>query len=729
MAKDTSIRELGRTQLKLRTDLLFTPRTFGGESCYTIEDPVNSKFYRVGIPEYTFISLLDGHTSINQVLALSARAQPDAALTEQEAAAICKWLVEAELAATAESSQPARLAETAEKSARTRRRRFCNPAVIRLPIFHPDHFFRAVTPWISWLYSPLALAAWLILVVAATYEVVAHWDQFTASSRGVFAPDNWLWLGLCWIVLKLLHESSHGVVCKRYGGTVREAGVMFIMTAPVAYVDVTSSWRFRSKWQRIFTAAAGIYIELFLAAIATFVWSNADPGPLKVMCFNAILMASFTTILFNANPLMKYDGYYVLSDLLEIPNLYASGQLYLQHWARRYLLGVDGTPPRSSGAKRWAIQIYGVASLLWRVVFSIGLMLVATTFFHGAGIVLSCIAGAMWLGWPLIRFGKYLVWGTETETPNRVRFFCTAGLGSAALIFGLVTLPWPGAMQVPVVVEYSPLMAVRTGCAGFVRRVAVRPGERVGEGQIIAELENDQLAADLFDLVLAQQQSQLKLRAHETKGHMAAYQAELEGLKALEKKHDEKQLEVDQLTLRAPCAGTIIGRNLETWLGRYAKAGTEILSIGNESMLELRLSIAQDDVHAFAASLETLIRVRLPGTPAFACPLTRVNPRASIDLPYASLASVNGGPLAVRQKERGTSGNDGSQSPTDPFELLSPRFTGILTPSSDRSRSLYAGQLGVATLRPFNESIAKHLYRSVARWTENKLNKPQTVER
>jgi putative peptide zinc metalloprotease protein len=524
----------------------------------------------------------------------------------------------------------------------------------------------------------------------------------------------------------LLHESSHGVVCKRFGGTVREAGLMFIMMAPVAYVDVTSSWRFRSKWQRIFTAAAGIYIELLLAAIAAFVWSNAQPGPLKVLCFNAVLMASFTTILFNANPLMKYDGYYVLSDLLEVPNLYAAGQHYLQYWARRYLLGVHGMPPRSTGAKRWAIQLYGIASLLWRIFFCLGLVLVGTTFFRGAGIVLSCIAATIWLGWPLVRFAKYLIWGTETERPNRLRFFCTAGPGSAVVMFGLLAVPWPGARQAPVVVEYSPLTAVRTGCAGFVRHVAVRPGERVEEGQVIAQLENDELTTELDDILLAQQQSQLRLRTHEKKGQMAAYQAEFENLKALEKRQLEKQFQVDQLAVRAPCAGTVIGRNLETWLGRYAKAGSEILSIGNESMLELRLSIAQDDVDAFTASLEKPIRVRLPGAPPFSCPLTRINPRAAIDLPYASLAAPNGGPLAVRAKDRNPSSDDGSQTAADHLELLSPRFSGILTPSSDRSRSLHAGQLGVATLRPFDESIGKHLFRVAVRWTENKLKPPQT---
>jgi putative peptide zinc metalloprotease protein len=721
--KDTSIRELGRTRLKLRGDLQFTPRSFGAESCYTIEDPVSSKFYRVGIPEYTFISLLDGHTSISQALALAVRANPDVAFTEREAAAICKWLIESELAATTESAQPGRLAETAEKGALARLSQIWNPAVIRVPIFRPDRFLQALTPWISWLYTPTAFAAWVLLILAASYSVVSNWNQFVESTRGVFAPGNWLWLALCWIVLKLLHEVSHGAVCKRYGGSVREAGVMLIMLAPVAYVDVTSSWRFCSKWQRIQTAAAGIYIELLLAAIAAFVWISTDSEALKAVCCNAMLMASFTTIVFNANPLMKFDGYYMLSDILEIPNLYASGQLYLQYWARRYLLGVPGVPPQAPSAKRVAIQLYGVASLLWRIVFSVALVLAAATLFRGAGIILSILAGAMWLGWPALRFLHYLIWGTEMEQPNRVRFFWTAGIGSATLTLLLTALPWPGAMHAPAVVEYSPLTAVRTGCAGFVRRVFVVPGEVVAEGQPLVQLENEELVAELADLHLAQQQSQLKLRAHEKKVHLAAHQAEQENLKALETKCREKQAQVEQLVLRAPCDGTIIGRNLDTWLGQYTKVGTELLCIGIESKLELRLSIAQENVDAFAARVEESIRVRLPGTRAFSCPLTRVNPGATIDLQYPSLAAANGGPLPVRAKDGASTGKDKLKNTAVEFELLSPRFTGIMSPSAEQSRSLHAGQLGLATIRPFDESLGKHLLRVAMRWSEKKLNR------
>ena len=281
--KKTNIRELGRTKLTLRPDLIFSPGSFGGDNCYTVEDPVNSSFYRVGIAEYRFISLLDGDSTVGHVLALLARTYPDTALTEGEAAVVCRWLVESELAFTSESSRPARLKETADAATRARTWQNWNPTTVRLPLLQPDRFFDAVIRWISWLYSPSALAVWLIVAVVAAYHVASRWDRFVASSQGIFASDNWLWLGLAWIALKVLHELSHGAVCKRYGGTVREAGIMLIMLAPVAYVDVTSSWSFRSKWQRLHTAAAGMIVELIIASLAALVWSFTEPGTLSLV--------------------------------------------------------------------------------------------------------------------------------------------------------------------------------------------------------------------------------------------------------------------------------------------------------------------------------------------------------------------------------------------------------------------------------------------------------------
>ncbi len=393
-----AVAELGRTRITLRRDLVFRSQTFAGQRCYIIEDPLNSKFYRAGLTEYAFISLLDGKTSITEALRLMASSAPGFAFSEQDAAVICSWLIEAELASTAESSSPNRLRQAATAAQRSRFWQRCNPITVRVPLMRPDRLFDALAPRLGWLYTWPVFAAWSLLLLLAGSQVAANWDSFIASAAGVLVLDNWLWLGLCWVLLKFVHELSHGVVCKRYGGEVREAGLLLILLAPIAYVDVTSSWRFRSKWQRMHTAAAGVYLELLLAAVAVLLWSTTGPGLVNHVCFNVAIMASATSLIFNVNPLMRFDGYYLLSDWLEIPNLYSVGQSYLRYLGRKYLLGATASAPSWSAGRGVFIPLYALATLVWRIVVCASLIVAATTWYHGAGMVLAVAAIVAWCG-------------------------------------------------------------------------------------------------------------------------------------------------------------------------------------------------------------------------------------------------------------------------------------------------------------------------------------------
>ena len=185
---------------------------------------------------------------------------------------------------------------------------------------HPDRWLSKLSPHTNWLFSAPMTALGMLLITAGMIVAIVRWNELVDSSQLVFARNNWLLMGVAWLVLKVAHELAHALACKRQGGEVREAGLVFVLFAPAAYVNVTSAWRFPCKWQRVHVAAAGMYVELVLAALAVMAWNHVDSIVLRHLLFNIILMASFTTLVFNANPLMRFDGYYILSDLLEIPN-------------------------------------------------------------------------------------------------------------------------------------------------------------------------------------------------------------------------------------------------------------------------------------------------------------------------------------------------------------------------------------------------------------------------
>lgn len=700
--------------IRVRNDLRFTPQAVDGRPYYLVEDPVRSKFYRIGFSEYVFISLLDGETSVGEAIRLTSEALGGSPIGDRDAAAICRWLLETSLARV---SGPDGLSCRSDAQAPVKRRkgwhRF-NPIVFRLPLLFPDGYFRRLTPWLAWIYSRPAFLVWCLLVVVGGYCVAADWDRFIASSHRVFAPGNWLWLGLCWLALKGLHEVSHGAVCRKYGGRVREMGVVLILFAPIAYVDVTSSWRFRSKWQRIFTAAAGMYVELLVAAVAVLVWSHTDRDWLNQLCFNVAVMAGVTTVLFNANPLMRFDGYYMLSDMTGIPNLYTSGQQFLRHCGRRYLLGIKEPPPNWSFAAGVFIRVYALAAMCWRIVVCAGLLIAASCLFHGAGIVLAAFGVVTWLVMPVLHFGWSALRASPMRRPNWFRF-AVVSICITVTAVALANAPWPASVTAPAIVEYSSLTPIRAGSDGFVREIRAAGGDVVEEGQVLAVLENEDLEMRLADLELRIEQSLLRSRQYQGHSEIAALQAEIVARETIEKQRDELRAEVRKLVVRAPITGRIIGRGLGSLRGMYAEKGTKLLEIGNQQHKELRISVAQDDVDRFADRVGGKVHVRLPGHRVFESSLASISPSASLAPSHPALCAPFGGPLTVCRKEASTGPAKDMQ-----HEFIEPRFAGTVCLDSGEGRRLHAGQTGFVSFHDRQEDVGTHLYRIVSDWVRRR---------
>ncbi|MEQ8786462.1 MAG: biotin/lipoyl-binding protein [Pirellulaceae bacterium] len=711
--KDVRIRELGQAVLSLRRDLVFAPERRDGEVQYQVEDPVCGKFYRLGLLEYTFVSLLDGRTTVSQAIRLTAAAHTDQSFSESEAAALCKWLIETGLASTTESRATARLARWAREDAESVAGKWLNPLVIRRSLLQPDSLLDRIGPLFGWMYSRWGVVLWLGLIATALFQLAADRERFLASSQGVLAPRNWLWLFGAWIVLKIWHELGHALVCRKFGGSVREFGVMFVLLAPIAYVDVTSSWRFRSKWQRILVSFAGMYNELMIAAVAAVVWSFVRDGVVAHVCYGIILMSSVTTILVNANPLMRFDGYYILADWLEIPNLQSHGRSYLQNLARKYVLGLPVALPTWSRRRRAWIRGYAIASFAWRVFVCATLLIITSVLFHGAGLLLSLAAAVIWFGLPVLRFLRYLLFGNPTEQPNRLRFALTIG-ATLLLAAILLSAPWPGRRRAYGVVEYAPLTVVRAESAGFYRRLAVSDGQQVNAGDLLAVLENRELRNELEDLELAIRQSELRSHRLKREGRLAEHQAEVEKSCSLEKQRQEKLTQVQSLNVRSPVPGVVVSRNLDMRLGSYVEKGDEILALGDEQLKELKVCVRQDDVDCFIAGLQSPLCVRTPGVETTQAVLARLAPRAALRPPHFALCATFGGPLAVRPTPPGERTDD----PADQFELVEPSFEGDVVLGREQSVRFRAGQRASVSLGG-DDSVAAYLYGSTARWVRD----------
>ncbi len=713
---DISTVELSRTCVRLREDLVFVPQQYHDGVFYHLEVKSSSEFFRIGYPESVFISLLDGQTSFSEALAVTSQILKDQSLTQTQATAIYSWLLEHKLATFADEDTAASGAATSIGRS-GRKKSFwsgLNPLWFKVPFGRPQALLEAIQPALGWMFSAAAAVPAMILFVIAGLTLAAHWTQFTTASANIISRDNWFWLFVVWVALKVVHELGHGLVCLRYGGTVRETGVIFAVFAPLAYVDASSSWAFRSRWHRIHTAIAGVYVELIIASIAMLLWASTNSLTLRHVLQNIIVTASVSTLLFNLNPLMKFDGYYVLSDLLTIPNLASQAADVLKSAMRRIFLGTAGAIPVVTGSRRWILLTYGLASSVWRITVLASLLLAASVLLHGAGVALAAAGGILWIGQPVWKFAKEC---RSLWLQNPERFFRASVLGTSvlgALLLLTLGVPAPVMTTAPGVVEFIDGETVRAETAGFVESVHVTSGQFVNEGDLLVLLRNDDVQTRLIDLQqkVAQEESRLQSASHQH--DVSAINIAQGNLDSFRKQLRECQKQADGLQLRAGRSGRVIGRELSNLAGTYAKAGMELLTIGLDDAKELRLSVGQRDLPVATGLVGQQLKVRIGTSSPVIGTLTRINPKGSRTVPHESLIAPNGGALTVvESSQKSESG--------ERLELAEHRFTAVVTLPADQANRFLCGQRGTVSLGLPKASLGKYLWTACEDWLKSRM--------
>jgi putative peptide zinc metalloprotease protein len=343
------------------------------------------------------------------------------------------------------------------------KQRIWTPLAVRFPLFDPEHFLERTYPYLSFLFSWFGLALWVIVVGCGVVLAAVHWSELTRDIVDqALTPQNLVLLWFVYPAVKALHELGHGYAAKYAGGI----GIMFLVLMPVPYVDVSSAWGFRDKHKRMLVGAAGIAVELFLGALALFVWLNVESGSAHVIAYNVMLISGISTLLFNGNPLLRFDGYYVLADAIEIPNLGNRSNKYLGYLIQRYLYGSrDAESPADSRGERAQIVI------------------------------------------PMGKSMKFLFSSPRLKR-NRKR-----SLGVSALVLTVITmllfvLPAPFWTRVDGITWPTEQSQVRVGADGFIVRLLAPAGSRVQSGQELIELRDPFLEARVA--VLKARQKELK---------------------------------------------------------------------------------------------------------------------------------------------------------------------------------------------------------------------------
>jgi putative peptide zinc metalloprotease protein len=472
---------------------------YRGELWYLLQDPASGRVHRFTPAARVLLAAMDGRRTVNELWLIAQRQLGEDAPTQDEIIHLLGQLHGSDLLHTDVPPDALELFERGERQAAQKRRRsWSNPMALRIPLVDPGRFLDRGLPLWRRLWGRTGALLWLAVVLPALVMLPAHWPELTHNiSDQVLQADNLLLLALIFPLVKAMHELGHATATRAGGGEVHDMGVMLLVLMPVPYVDASASTVFRSAWARARVGAAGMLVELFIAALAFYLWLAVEPGLVRALCFNVMVVAGVSTLVFNGNPLLRYDAYYILSDLAELPNLAQQSARYWGYLAERWLLRVeDAVSPAHSTSERWWFGLYGLASTGYRVLVTVAIALFIGTQFFFVGVVLALWALVMMAVVPVVRALRHL----QARPSLRERRPVALAWGGAVLValllvVGLVPLPFR--VQAEGVVWLPEQATLRAGAAGFVSRFEAQPGSTVRAGQPLVTSVDPTLHAHL----------------------------------------------------------------------------------------------------------------------------------------------------------------------------------------------------------------------------------------
>jgi len=636
---------------RLRPDTEIIPQTFRGKTHFVLQDPATLQFYRVGETEREILAQLDGRTALGEIHERLQRRLGSRAPSFRELAHFVVMLRHANLTVP-ETGEEARwsVERASKKRSQQLQQRLASFMYLTLPLLDPDRFLDAVLPYVRWVYTKLFFAIWLGVVAAAVGAFFYNASDLVTPANGVLAPQNLAYLWLAFMLIKACHELGHAFTAKRYGAQVHRMGVMFLIFMPCLYVDTTAVWAFPRKWPKVLVGAGGMMTELFIASLALFAWIVVEPGAVRTILYNMIFVASVSTLLFNGNPLLRYDAYYILADLVEIPNLRQRSSEYLMYVLKRYLIGER--VPRMSyepREKAWFVG-YGILSVIYRSIVVVGIVLFIASKLFFVGIAMALVVAALWVATPLVKLLKYLFFDKGTR-PVRARAVGVSGLAACVLAVLIGVVPAPVWVRAPCALEPYEKRAMRAEWPGFFSDVRVKDGDHVQSGQVMAVITNDELDSNILSLRSKIEASEARHRMLETQ-QLAAAQAEQFRLGMLRKDLELLRERKESLTVRAPFDGEVIAPDLERTRGRFVRLGDPLFTVASLGKLRVLIVVNDTDVAAVRNAQDRQVRAKFASDPSqvYVGAVDRVYPSATHDPPPPALTNAGGGQVLLDPK-------------------------------------------------------------------------------
>ena len=671
--------------LRMRPDLSARQHRYQGRVYWVVKEPVGLNYFRFQEEEYAILRMLDGQTSLDEIKDAFEAQFPPQKIGVEELQQFVGTLHRSGLVIANVPGQGHQL--KLRRDERWRKEwlnRISNILSIRFKGIDPDRILNWMHPKFKWIYTPWAVFACCALAISALTLVLVQFDVFQSklpSFHQFFNLKNALWLSVALGVTKVIHEFGHGLTCKHFGGECHEMGVMVLVLTPCLYCNVSDSWMLPNKWHRAAIGAAGMYVELVIASICTFIWWFSEPGMLNHLCLSTMFVCSVSTLMFNSNPLLRYDGYYILSDVIEIPNLRQKATDILGRKLGYWCLGLEQPDdPFLPERNQVFFALYSIAAAVyrWVVVFSIMWFLYEIWKPYRLEIIGQIIGIASIYGLaiqPLWKVGKFFYVPGRIEKVKKPRMYATLAvlsLVSAAVLF----IPLPHRVYCTLEIQPRDAKSVYVSVPGELDEVLIQPGIKVAKGTPLAQLSNLDVELAIAELEGQRAENETELRSlHRRQGldddaarQIPAVEAVL---KSVKEQLEEKNTDLARLSLVAPDAGTVLPppeqpnkpdeKQLPSWSGTpleprnrgaFLQEGVMFCQVGDPSKMEALMVVDQDDVEYLATDQEVDIKLdELPGDTLqgmiaeIAKEPLRVSPR--------HISNKAGGELATKTDESG----------------------------------------------------------------------------
>lgn len=640
----------------LRRDLQITQVSFRRRKNWVVKDPASLRYFRWGEWDYRVAKLLDGKRSLPEIQTELARQFNVASVdTAQVQSTINQLLSTGLLRNTGTVAR--RLHETHREAMRKKkgRVRFVTLASklisFKITLFDPDLLLLQMSRRLRFLWTPGALVVLAVMLGASAWLMLANQASLAERMPDLLGWENLTILWLVMIAVKVVHEFGHGLSCKHFGGEVHEMGAMFILFSPFLFCNASDSWTFREKSKRLVVNFGGIFLELFLAAVAGALWVITQPGLFNQICFNVMIVCSVMTLFFNANPLMKFDGYYALSDWMEIPNLKERGDRALISSAAGLLTGGQGVNRDPIFAKlRGRIMFYAVASYLWTFTVAYRMLLAMGKMLEPYGLdrlaqATASLALLTGIVAPPIMVGlhvrKVLANNSDAELRRKI---AKRGIIGAAILVVVLAIPMPVTVRSACVIESIDRVRITAATSGYLRKVECSDGSKVAAGDALAELDNPRLQRQVRDYELRLAALQAAVAAAETDPD---YRKSVSGLRLqaaqLETALRQARLERDNLVLSSPVTGVVSGRGLGDKTGTLLRRGDLFCEVLPQGPTEAVAVLSESEAGKVEAGQKVAFRLNSLAAQTFHGKVLEVTEQPVSRLPHQSLGQYAGG--------------------------------------------------------------------------------------